>query len=180
VAVLVAAGLLPGCGDDGDDVAGDFVQKPDSRLVKVQTVGLAAFGPINPHTASAAHATESFGEPDSAVQRGLACTRRWNALGLTIRFAALEGEDPCGSGARIEELTIAGPAAADAGWRTAEGIRPGMPLTVVRRIYPEAGRVAGGELVLVEPTPGTDAGRTPVLTVAIDRGRVDGMIFPIR
>jgi len=147
--------------------------------VKVQSVGLAAFGPINPYTAGPAQAAVAFGEPDSAAQRGSVCSRRWLGLGLTIEFGAREGEDPCGSGAGIERITIAGPVAADAGWRTAEEIRPGMSLTAVRRIYPEAGRKAGRELVLVEPPPGAGTGRTPVLTVTIDRGRVDGLIFPI-
>ncbi|HWM63333.1 MAG TPA: hypothetical protein VNP96_05005 [Solirubrobacterales bacterium] len=147
--------------------------------MKVQSVGLAAFGPINPHTAGPAHAAAAFGKPDSAVQRGSVCSRHWTGLGLTIEFGVGEGEDPCGSRAGIERITVAGSVAADAGWRTAEGIRPGMSLTAVRRIYPEAGRQAGRELVLVEPAPGAGPGRIPVLTVTIDHGRVDGLIFPI-
>ena len=52
-----------------------------------------------------------------------------------------------------------------------------MPLTAARRIYPQAGK-AGRELVLVEPVPGL-AWADPVLAVTSDRGRVDGLIFPI-
>jgi len=139
-------------GEDADDDTGaDFVQRPGSRLVKVQSVGLAAFGPINPHTAARSDATAAFGEPSAVERAGARCRRRWPDLGLAIEFAAVGGEDPCGSGAGIEAIRVAGSAAVQAGWRTAEGIRPGMRVAGARRIYPEASR-SGNELTLVRGT----------------------------
>jgi hypothetical protein len=152
------------------------VQREGSRLVKVQTVGLAAFGPINPHTATPSHAAAAFGEPASAERHGDRCTRRWPDLGLTIEFGATGDDGPCGSDARIEAIQVAGRAAEEAGWRTAEGSRPGMPVSAARRIYPEARR-GGDGLILVE---GPDDGETvTVLAVTATRGAVRAMRFPI-
>jgi hypothetical protein len=139
-------------------------------------VGLAAFGPINPHTAGPTAAIAAFGDPSSVDRIHARCSRRWRHLGLTIEFAAAGGEDPCGSEAGIEAVRVAGPAAVHAGWRTAEGIRPGMPVSAARRRYPDARR-AGGELILVE---GPDGGETvTVLAVRTAGGQVRGMRFPI-
>ncbi len=177
--MLVSLVLL-GCSDDADEPATDFVQKPDSRLVKVQSVGLAAFGPINPHTAIPADAVAAFGEPSSIDRHGELCARRWPDIGLTIDFAAPGGGDPCGAAAGIEPLRLARPAAAEADWRTAEGIRPGMSVAKARRIYPEAHRGRSGDwLVLVEPPAPTGSQARPVLAVTTANGRVDALIFPI-
>jgi hypothetical protein len=171
---------MQGCGaDDGADAGVDFVQRADSRLVKVQSVGLAAFGPINPHTSGLTQAVAAFGEPASADMRGAACVARWPQTGLTIVFEAREGEDPCGAEARAERIVLAGRAAARAGWRTAEGIRPEMPVAAVHRIYPESHRRGARALVLVEPPAGMGAGKRPVLSVTTARGRVSRLVFPI-
>jgi hypothetical protein len=152
------------------------VQREGSRLVKVQTVGLAAFGPINPHTATPSDAAAAFGEPSSAERHGDHCTRRWPDLGLTIEFGATDGDQTCGSDAGIETIRVAGRAAVDAGWRTAEGIRPGMRVAAARRIYPEARR-GGGRLILVRG--GSDGETVTVLAVRTAGGRVREMSFPI-
>jgi hypothetical protein len=144
----------------------------------VQSVGLAAFGPINPHTATVADAVAAFGEPDSIVAHAGRCERRWAAIGLAIEFADGAG-DPCGASGEIEELRLAGAPAARAGWRTAEGIRPGMSLAAARRIYPEARRTRHGALVLVAPPPQDGPTGRPVLTASTANGRVDALIFPI-
>jgi hypothetical protein len=174
--MLVA--LVVGCGDDAEDEGVGFVQLPDSRLIKVQTVGLAAFGRINPHTADAALAAEAFGEPASVELAGDLCRTHWPELGLRIDFAAGTGGDPCGSEARIERLVVAGRAAADADWRTAEGIRPLQPVAALRRIYPDAGDLGAGRHVLVRP-PESAPDSTPVLVVTVADGRVEEMEFPI-
>ena len=167
-------------GEGGDDIHADFIQRAGSRLAKVQTVGLAAFGPINPHTAWPSNVTAAFGEPSSAERTGARCARRWRDLGLTIEFAARGGGDPCGSEAVIADIEVAGPVAAEAGWRTAEGIRPGMRVSAARRRYPDAQR-AGGELILVEGPENGDSGAiVTVLAVTTGAGRVTGMTFPIR
>jgi hypothetical protein len=154
------------------------VQREDSRLVKVQTVGLAAFGPINPHTAIPSHTATAFGEPSSIDRHGDLCGHRWPGLGLAIDFAAPSGGDPCGTEARIERIRVQGEPAARAGWRTAEGIRPGMSVAAARRIYPE-GRRAGGRLMLVRG-PASDPGeRVTVLEARTAAGEVTGMTFPI-
>jgi hypothetical protein len=177
VAVLVLAGCSKGPGDEGPV---RFVQLEDSRLVKVQTVGLAAFGPINPHTAGSADAIAAFGHPSSAKQSGARCSRRWPELGLTIDFAAAGGEDPCGSQTGIEAIRVAGPAAVQAGWRTAEGIRPGMRVAAARRRYPDARRTGSGRLVLVEGPEDGDSGEiVTVLAVETAASRVTAMTFPI-
>jgi hypothetical protein len=168
-----------GCsGDEADEDEVDFVQREGSRLVKVQTVGLAAFGPINPHTASLSDAVAAFGDPASTGRQGESCRRRWPGLGLTIGFGVAGGEDPCGESAGIERMRVAGRVAAEAGWRTAEGIRPGMSVAAARRIYPEARR-DGKRLILVR-IPGGDPGEhITLLSITTDAGRVDAMTFPI-
>jgi hypothetical protein len=171
-----------GCSGDGapDDHGADFIQRPGSRLAKVQTVGLAAFGPINPHTAGTTDAIAAFGDPSSARRIGARCSRRWHDLGLRIVFATGGGDDPCGSSGVIGRIEVAGRAAAAAGWRTAEGIRPGMPVSAARRRYPDARR-AGGELILVEGPKNGDSGAiVTVLAVATAAGEVTRMTFPIR
>jgi hypothetical protein len=178
VAPLLVGLALIGCSDDdGGEPAIDFVQLEGSRLVKVQTVGLAAFGPINPHTAIPAHAVAAFGEPSSVDRRGEVCPRSWSDLGLTIDFAG--PPDPCGPEGRVEEIRLRGPRAVEAGWRTAEGIRPGMPVSAALRRYPDARR-AGGELILVEG-PATAGSREIVTVLAVETaaGTVTGMTFPI-
>jgi hypothetical protein len=178
VAPLLVGLALIGCSDDdGGEPAIDFVQLEGSRLVKVQTVGLAAFGPINPHTAIPAHAVAAFGEPSSVARRGEVCRRSWSDLGLTIDFAG--PPDPCGPEGRVEEIRLRGPRAVEAGWRTAEGIRPGMPVSAALRRYPDARR-AGGELILVEG-PATAGSREIVTVLAVETaaGTVTGMTFPI-
>jgi hypothetical protein len=181
VTACLAAIVLPGCsgnGGDGDEV--NFVQREGSRLVKVQSVGLAAFGPINPHTALSQHAEAAFGDPASIARQAGRCRYAWPALGLEIDFADPGGDDPCGGEARIEIIRVTGAAGAKAGWRTAEGIRPGMSVAAARRIYPEATLEPSGRLVLVErlaasgsPAPG------PVLIATTARGRIRGLVFPI-
>ena len=168
--------LVTGSGEDGDSA--DFVQRPGSRLIKVQSVGLAAFGSINPHTASALAVSEAFGEPASTAMRGEGCRRAWPSLGLTIAFAAAGGGDPCAEEAHVRRLQLAGRRAAQEGWRTAEGIRPLQALGEVRGIYPEAPRARAGRLVLVAP-PGGEAGGGPVMIAAISGGRIERLSFPI-
>jgi hypothetical protein len=143
-------------------------------------VGLAAFGPINPHTAGPIDAGSAFGDPSSVDRSGARCWRRWRALGLTLEFAAVAGEDPCGSDSGIEAIRVAGPAAMQAGWRTAEGIRPGMRVAVARRIYPDARRTSSGRLILVEGPEDGDSGEiVTVLAVETAAGRVTALTFPI-
>jgi hypothetical protein len=137
-------------------------------------------GPINPHTAIASDAAAAFGGQSSADRRDRRCTRSWPDLGLTISFAASRGEDPCSGDARIACARVAGRGAVRAGWRTAEGIRPGMSVRAARRTHPRGRRVEPGVLVLVEggEGDGSDAKR-PVLLVSVASGRVTGLIFPI-
>jgi hypothetical protein len=87
--------------------------------------------------------------------------------------------DPCGPEGRVEEIRLRGPRAVEAGWRTAEGIRPGMPVSAALRRYPDARR-AGGELILVEG-PATAGSREIVTVLAVETaaGTVTGMTFPI-
>lgn len=153
-----------------------FVQRPDSRLIKVQGVGLAAFGPINPHTATVPEVRKAFGEPTSETARGGECRRRWASLGLEIRFEA-GPEDACADQGRIVWLAVTGAPAARAGWNTAEGIRPLQPVDAVERIYPEVGAVRPGTVALVirpSELPGP-----PVLVAKVAGGEVRRMVFPI-
>jgi hypothetical protein len=174
---LLVVTLVAGCGENGVDEGVRFVQLPESRLIKVQSVGLAAFGRINPHTATASLTTEAFGEPTSVTGRDESCLRTWSDLGLTVAFAA-DDRNPCAEEARIERLVVSGRAAAEAGWRTAEGIRPLQPAAAVGRIYPEAGPPRSGRHVLVKAPRGSP-NDPPVLVVRIVDGRVDTMAFPI-
>jgi hypothetical protein len=177
-AIVLGGGVVSACAGGEDEDRVDFVQLPDSRLIKVQSVGLAAFGRINPNTATASLATQAFGEPSSVEPRGDACRWVWSDLGLKVDFAPPGDADPCAGDALVERLVVAGRAAAKAGWRTAEGIRPLQSVAAVRRIYPEAGRIRSRRLVLVQP-PGSGGDGPPVLVVTIADGRVDAMAFPI-
>jgi hypothetical protein len=179
VLLALAAG---GCGNEGHD-SDSFVQREESRLIKVQSVGLAAFGPINPNTATARLTSSAFGSPSSTELSGGRCTRSWRQLGLKVEFIAPEHqEDPCGDAARIAGLRVAGAAARLADWRTAEGIRPGMSVKAMRAIYPDGRTERQGRVVLVdllEPEAGAGSSQ-PVLVARTHRGRVRAMIFPIR
>ncbi len=177
-AVVVAAAAMAGCSDAEPDAEPPaFVQLPDSRLIKVQSVGLAAFGPINPHTATVALVREAFGEESAERANGAECRRRWATLGLEIAFVAGDGGDACADDARIESLTVAGTAAATAGWQTAEGIRPLQSVKAVERIYPDVGEIGSGTVALVRPPrelPGP-----PVLVITVAEGEVQSMKFPL-
>ncbi len=174
VCALLAGLLVAGC--SGGDQGVRFVQRPGSRLVKVQTVGLAAFGPIVPYSATAADVVAAFGEPATTEPRGPACNRRWPRLGMTIEFSSAGGGDPCDAGGLIQQARVGGAAAERVGWSTAEGIRPGIPIAAARRIYPDA-RNRGDALVLVDSQRRADP---PVLEVRSEGGRVSELIFPIR
>jgi hypothetical protein len=178
LAALAVAFTGSGCSNRDDSGAVDFVQRPDSRLIKVQSVGLAAFGPINPHAASVDDVVAAFGDPPVVAETPGGCLRRWPGLGLTIVFPEPDGGDACGGDAPIALIRVSGPHAAEAGWRTAEGIRPEMPVAAMRRIYPDPRRLPGGALALVEPP--AEIGGGPVLVAAVDRGRVADLTFPIR
>jgi hypothetical protein len=178
VALVLVAAATAGCSETHPKPEPSaFVQRPDSRLIRVQSVGLAGFGPINPHRASVEQVREAFGEESSERSEGSQCRRRWASLGLEIRFGAGEGEDACGDDARIEWLAVAGKPAVRAGWGTAEGIRPLQRVAVVERIYPEVGEVRPGTVALV--TRPSEFPGPPVLKVTIAEGRVQAMRFPL-
>ncbi len=176
---LLAGAALWSCSDAPDDRAAVFVQNPDSRLIKVQSVGLAAFGPINPHLAVASDAVSAFGHPATSRRHGRRCVRRWPHIGLIADFGAGGGGDPCAEGAEIAQLWLTGSAATRAGWRTAEGIRPGMRTAGVQRIYPDARRAGSGALVLVGSPPQDGSTGLPVLMARTANGRVAELAFPI-
>jgi hypothetical protein len=175
---LLALGLAGAGCSNGDQDAVEFVQQPESRLIKVQSVGLAAFGPINPRAASVEDVVAAFGDPPVVDERPGRCRRRWPRLGLTIVFWNPRGGDPCEGDARVALIRVGGRAASDADWRTAEGIRPEMRVGAMRRIYPDPRPLSGGALALVDPP--AEVGGGPVLVVAVDRGRVADLAFPIR
>ena len=87
-AVALVTAAIAGCTGDTESATepSAFIQRPDSRLIKVQSVGLAAFGPINPHTANVSLVREAFGEPSSETVSGDGCRRQWASLGLEIRL----------------------------------------------------------------------------------------------
>lgn len=175
LALVVAA--MAGCSDtDERPERSAFVQRADSRLIKVQSVGLAAFGPINPHTATVPEVRDAFGEPTSETAAGDECRRSWASLGLEIRFEA-DGEDACADDGRIVGAAVTGAPAARAGWNTAEGIRPLQPVEAVERIYPEVEPIGAGTVALV--TRPSELPGPPVLLAKIAEGKVQSMLFPI-
>ncbi len=175
VALVIAA--IAGCSDaDDGPPRSAFVQQPDSRLIKVQSVGRAAFGPINPHTVTVPQLRQAFGEPSSETASGDGCRRHWASLGLEIRFDA-DGEDACDDEGRIVWMAVTGTPAAKAGWNTAEGIRPLQPVAAIERIYPEVGAIGPGTVALV--TRSSEFPGPPVLLAKVAEGEVQSMIFPI-
>ena len=176
--VAFVAASTAGCSDtDSRPERSAFIQRPDSRLIKVQSVGLAAFGPINPHTATVPQVLEAFGEPSSETVAGEECRRGWPSLGLEIKFEGGDGGDACAEEGRIARLTVTGQPAASEEWRTAEGIRPLQEVRAVERIYPEVGAIDPGTVTLVEPPSGLPG--PPVLKVKVARGQVQALMFPI-
>ena len=144
-------------------------------------MGLAALGPINPHTATGSDAVAAFGGRSSVDRRGGQCARSWPDLGLRIAFATPKGADPCSGDARIGCAQLAGPAAVRAGWRTAEGIRVGMPVRAARRAHPGARPGGPGSLMLVEgPEADGSAGNRPVVLATVGGGTVTTVTFPIQ
>jgi hypothetical protein len=177
-AALLAGAVTAGC-FGGTERSGPqpFIQRPDSRLIKVQSVGLAAFGPVNPHTAPPSLLEDAFGEPSEVRAAHETCRRRWDSLGLEIRFESGGPGYPCDDEGRITSIVLAGEAAAGEGWRTAEGIRPLQRVDAVERIYPEVGAIRAGTVALVEPP--SEVPGPPVLVVEIARGKVRTMTFPL-
>src|SRR6185436_16656994 len=98
-------------------------------------------GPWSPsEDASLAAAQEAFGSDFVAVSKPSApetCVVKWRAVGLTVHFINLGGEDPCdGASGRAHSIEIDGRASDR--WRTLSGLRPGMPESAVERLYADA------------------------------------------
>jgi hypothetical protein len=125
VALVLAAGL---------SAAAPAAAAPADLVVAGDGRGATAVGPLRPRLdATRAAAIRAFG-PAYAV--GRQCRYAWRGLGLTVLMENLGATGgPC---AYAQVAYVSG---ANAGrWRTARGLRVGMSLPVLRRLYPAATR----------------------------------------
>jgi len=150
---------------------------PEERRIgfedgRVVTIGeLAVTDPPSRAAALFGKPTGVSNYPDST------CTFGWSDLGLSIDFANFGGGDPCGPAGRIAYFELAGAAAEQSGWHTAEGARVGSTATHLERLYPGATR-SGDELTLVEvSSPIGASGTLAVATAYLVDGRAFGYRF---
>jgi hypothetical protein len=122
-AVLVAA-LLFAFVEPMRASAASFVVRGDTRIGTFAVKTDATFG----------GAIEAFGEPNSIRRQRMSCTAGWRNYGLTIYFYNLGGQNPC-----APESGYFGKAVMRGSrWRTASGLRIGMPVGSILRYHPRA------------------------------------------
>lgn len=146
---------------------------PRSREIVVAEDGsVTRLGRFQPPRDSSVQARSYFGTPTGVEDESDVCRLSWADLGLSITFANLGGRDACGPDGRVASFDLSGTPAAQAGWRTAEGARVGMSISVLLDLYPGATRM-DGELVLAEKSsPIGEAGKIAVMTGYSIDGRV--------
>jgi hypothetical protein len=99
---------------------------------------------------------------------------KWRAVGLTVHFVNLGGEDPCdGAAGRAHSIEIDGQASDR--WRTLSGLRPGMPESAIAKLYADARRTRGGDWWLVTATSQIgDSGEYAPIAATVENGTISG------
>ena len=109
--------------------AASFVVRGDTRI---GTFAVKADGTLG-------GAIKAFGKPGSIRRQGLSCTAGWRNYGLTIYFYNLGGQNPCAlRSGHFGRAVMRG-----SRWRTASGLRVGMPVSAILRYHPRAPWYAG-------------------------------------
>lgn len=109
-----------------------------SKRIEVSAEGDSKIAGVDLWTLSPAGARRSFGAPSAVRREGELCATTWAGVGLTVNFANLGGEDPCGEHGAVGSVEVGGPAAVRAGWRTEEGLEVGMRSKRLLALYPNA------------------------------------------
>lgn len=160
---------------DGDEFVYSSDDADPDRKIKVSGEGVSRVGPFRPERGAPLDAAESFGRPSFVSPRDGLCIHEWRDLGLTINFANLGGQDPCGPNGRVGSIELGGVPAEQAGWETEQRVRVGMAFQSVRKLYPDARSVPNtkGAIALIEgPSPIGDGNITPVLSARAQHGEV--------
>ena len=121
---LFLVGVLAGVSAPVDAVSRSFVIRGDERI---GTFAIKTDGTFR-------GAIRAFGSPSGSYGPGETCTAIWRQYGLTIFFYNLGGQDAC-----VPRYGYFSKAIMATGiWRTASGLRVGMPTRAIRRFYPRA------------------------------------------
>jgi hypothetical protein len=120
-------------------------------------------------------AIRAFGTPSGSYGSGETCTAIWRQYGLTIFFYNLGGQDAC-----VPKYGYFSKAIMAKGiWRTASGLRVGMPTRAIRRYHPNATFHRGiryawpsGWWLVTRTSYFGDGGQYPGLLADTRRGRV--------
>lgn len=121
---LIASALLLVLSEPGEATARSFVLQGDE---KIGTFAVKKDGSFR-------GAIRAFGTPSGSYGPGDTCTAIWRPYGLTIFLYNLGGRDACLP--RYGHFSKA--IMAESIWRTAVGLRVGMPTRAIRRYYPNA------------------------------------------
>jgi hypothetical protein len=121
-------------------------------------------------------AMRAYGRP-ALRGGGVTCKAVWRSHGLTIHFYNLGGQNACTPrGGRFSQAIMRGDH-----WRTAAGLRVGMPARTIRRLHPRARRQPGlrnywpsGWWLVTRVSPFGNGGEYPGLLAETRRGRVSG------
>jgi hypothetical protein len=152
-----------------------------SRRIRVGTGGVTQLGGFRPRSESPVEAADELGTPSYVGPNGEGCVIEWRDLGLRVTFASLSGASACSSAGRVDGVELADEQAAQAGWETNRGVRVGMPVEKLRRLYPDAESESlpglGEALVLVE---GRSLVGLPRPAPALSATVVDGAVNELR
>jgi serine/threonine protein kinase len=123
--------------------------------------------------ASVAAAVKAFGSnyTTTTVDVPQECILHWINIGLRVHFVTLFGDDPCGEG-RAQSLEIDG--ILSDRWRTLSGLRPDMPASAIRKLYPRARKHGNAWWLITAYSPIGDGGYFGPITAKVKNGQVTG------
>jgi hypothetical protein len=88
-----------------------------------------------------------------------------------VHFVPLFGNDPCGDGL-AQTLEIDG--ILSDRWRTLSGLRPDMPASAIRKLYPRARKHGNAWWLITAYSPIGDGGYFAPITAKVKDGQVTG------
>ncbi len=97
--------------------------------VLVTRKGAVRMGTLAGRMGTLAAAEKAYGTGAKRATYGN-CRVTWSSLGAIMTFAPAPGSEPCGSESRVRAAVLTGQQ-----WLTAKGLKPGDPLSKVRRLY---------------------------------------------
>ncbi len=110
--------------------------------VLVSRKGAVRMGGLTAVPGTLAAATQAYGQGAERATYGN-CRVTWASLGAIMTFSPPSGAEPCGDASRVRAAMLTGQQ-----WVTAKGLKPGDPVSKVRRLYgAKVARGSAGVLV---------------------------------